>query len=102
MPLTQLQKPQRLTSAYQCIKLKSVRTTVTLDKDIYEAAMHLSRTSGQRLGKVISTLARRGLKPAASPARRATRRFAAFDVPANAPVIPASRIQRVIDEEGLF
>jgi hypothetical protein len=91
-----------LTSAYQCIKLKSVRTTVTLDDDIYEAAMRLSRASGQRLGKVISTLARRRLKPADPPARRATRRFPVFDVSANAPMNPASRIQRVIDEEGLL
>jgi len=73
-----------------------------VDDDVYEAAMHLSRASGERLGKVISTLARRGLKPADSPARRSTRRFPVFDVPPNAPVIPASRIQRVINEEGLF
>jgi hypothetical protein len=79
-----------------------VRTTVTLDDDIYEAAMHLSRTSGERLGKVLSTLVRRGLTPAEPPARRSTRRFPSFDIPANAPVIPASRIQRIIDEEGLF
>jgi hypothetical protein len=91
-----------LTSAYQCIKLEIVRTTVTLDEDVYDAAMHLSRSSGERLGKVLSVLARRGLKPADSPPRRSARRFPVFDVPANAPVIPASRIQRVIDEEGLF
>jgi hypothetical protein len=91
-----------LTSAYQRIKVKIVRTTVTLDQDVYEAAMHLSRASGERLGKVLSMLARRGLKPTDSPAGRSRRRFPVFDVPANAPVIPASRIQRVIDEEGLF
>jgi hypothetical protein len=91
-----------LTSVHQCIKLKIVRTTITVDDDVYEAAMHLSRTSGERLGKVLSMLARRGLKPADAPARRSNRRFPVFDVPSNAPVIPASRIQRVIDEEGLF
>lgn len=64
--------------------------------------MHLSRSSGERLGKVLSTLARRGLTPANPPARRSARRFPVFDVPANAPLIAASRIQRVIDEEGLF
>jgi hypothetical protein len=80
----------------------NVRTTVTLDDDVYEAAMHLSRASGDRLGKVLSKLARRGLKPTEEVARRSNRRFPVFDVPANAPVIPASRIQRVIDEEGLF
>jgi len=92
----------RLTSAHRCIKLEVVRTTITVDDDVYQAAMHLSRTSGERLGKVLSTLARRGLKPADVPSRRSTRRFPVFDVPPDAPVIPASRIQRVIDEEGLF
>ncbi len=79
-----------------------MRTTVTLDDDVYDAAAHLSRASGERLGKVLSMLARRGLKPGDPPARRSTRRFPVFDVPADAPVIPASRIQRVIDEEGIF
>jgi len=64
--------------------------------------MHLSRASGERLGKVLSVLARRGLKWADSPPRRSKRRFPVFDVPANAPVISASRIQRLIDEEGFF
>jgi hypothetical protein len=76
-----------------------VRTTVTLDDDVYEAAMHLSRTSGESLGQVLSTLARRGLKPGGAPARGSKRRFPVFEVPANAPVIPASRVQHVIDEE---
>ena len=86
-------------SMYQRI---DVRTTVTLDDDVYEAAMHLSRASGERLGKVLSKLARQGLKPADALAPRSRRRFPVFDVPANSPVIPASRIQRVLDDEDLF
>ena len=81
---------------------KNMRTTVTLDDDVYEAALHLAHTSGERLGKVLSTLIRRGMKPEAPVAGSPKRRFPTFDVPANAPVIPASRAQRVIDEEGLF
>jgi Arc/MetJ family transcription regulator len=46
-----------------------MRTTVTLDDDVYEAAMRLARASGERLGKVLSMLARRGLKPGTAPAR---------------------------------
>jgi hypothetical protein len=79
-----------------------MRTTVTLDPDIYEAARHLSRTSGQRLGKVLSELARRGLSQQAAAPARGKRRFPVFDVPPNAPLIPASRVQRAIDEEGIF
>jgi hypothetical protein len=79
-----------------------MRTTVTLDQDVYDAAMHLSRVSGERFGKVLSGLARRGLRQP-SPARKTGgRRFPAFDIPADAPVIPASRIQKVIDEEGIY
>ena len=79
-----------------------MRTTVTLDDDVYQAAMHLARNSGERLGKVLSGLARRGLVPAAVPPRKSSRRFPTFDVPPGSPVIPASRIERVIDEEGIF
>jgi hypothetical protein len=81
---------------------KTMRTTVTLDKDVYEAALHLSRSSGERLGKVLSHLARRGLTGSRSPAKRTGKRFPTFDVPPNAPIIPASRIQRILDEESLF
>jgi hypothetical protein len=80
-----------------------MRTTITLDEDIYDAAQHLSRVSGERLGKVISKLARRGLeRENASAGKRSRRRFPTFEVPAGAPIIPASRIERVLDEEGLF
>jgi hypothetical protein len=79
-----------------------MRTTVTLDDDVYAAAVHLSRVSGDRLGKVLSILVRRGLTPKAVPLRKKSRRFPAFQVPAGSPVVPASRIERVIDEEGLF
>lgn len=79
-----------------------MRTTVTLDNDVYEAAAHLSRVSGRRLGKVLSSLVRRGLARQELPARRKSRRFPTFRVPSGAPVIPASRVQRVIDEEGFF
>jgi hypothetical protein len=78
-----------------------MRTTVTLDQDVYEAAMHLSRSTGRRLGKIISELARRGLKQRAA-IRSDKSRLPVFEVPPDAPVIPASRIQEFIDEEGLF
>ena len=79
-----------------------MRTTVTLDDDVYQAAAHLSRVSGERLGKVISGLIRRSLAPVKPPSGKRARRFPTFEAPPDAPVIPASRIERVIDEEGLF
>ena len=79
-----------------------MRTTLTLDDDVFEAAAHLAQVSGERLGKVVSKLARRGLVPEAPATRRSNRRFPTFDVPRNAPVIPAARIQRAIDEDELL
>ena len=90
-----------LTSPYHRIKLGNVRTTLTLDDDVYDAAMHLSRLSGERFGKVVSKLIRRGLTPPKPPLRRKSRRFPTFDVPSNAPIVPASRIQRYLEDEGV-
>ena len=78
-----------------------MRTTVTLDKDVYESALELSRVSGERLGKVISDLARRGLAPSKA-SKKSGRRFTTFDIPSRTPLIPASRVQQFIDEEGLL
>lgn len=78
-----------------------MRTTITLDQDVYEAAMHLSRTSGERLGKVLSGLARKGLHQE-TDVRVKKGRFPVFKVPSDAPVIPASRITRFLDEEGIL
>ncbi len=81
---------------------EGMRTTITIDDDVYQAASHLSRVSGKRLGKVLSELARHGLKPPELARPKQTGRFPVFDVPDGAPVIPASRVQEVVDEEGLF
>jgi hypothetical protein len=83
-------------------KRRDVRTTLTLDADVYEAASYLARVSGRRLGKVVSELARRGLGPPGPVRRKNKRRFPTFEVPQGAPIVPASRIQRLIDHEGLF
>jgi hypothetical protein len=78
-----------------------MRTTVTLDADVYEAAQTLSQSSGRRLGEVLSELARRGLK-AGSPLKRARKqRFATFEVPAHAPIIPGTRASEILAKEGL-
>ena len=79
-----------------------MRTTVTLDRDVYEAATQLARTSGQRLGTVISELARRGLARSQPPVSKGKKRFPTFEVPLGTPMMSAASIQEVIDEEGFF
>jgi hypothetical protein len=72
-----------------------MRTTVTLEDDVYEAAMTLVKTSRRTLGQVLSELARRGLKPL-----RATRgRLPGFAVSPTAPIIPADRASRLLADE---
>ena len=74
-----------------------MRTTVTLDDDVYEAALCHARATGQRLGQVLSDMARRSMTP--EPPRG--HRFPAFDVPAGARLIASSRIQAALDEDGV-
>ena len=80
-----------------------MRTTVTLDDDVHEAALSYARATGQRLGRVLSDMARQALqpKPQGSGGRGGTERFATFDVPPDAGVIPASRIQKALDDDGI-
>ena len=79
-----------------------VRTTVTIDDDVYEAALANARATGRRLGRVLSDMARTALQPQpAPPSRRKRVRFATFDVPEGSRVIPAWRIQNALDEGGI-
>jgi hypothetical protein len=76
-----------------------MRTTLTLDDDVYQSARMLARSGGRTLGAVVSELARRGLRPRL--ARELQDGIPAFDVPANAAVIPADRAAELLAEEGL-
>jgi hypothetical protein len=78
-----------------------MRTTLTIDTDIYETVMHISVVSGERPGKVVSRLIRQALQ-AEPPRPDKTARFPTFPLDAGAPPIEAAHVQRIIDEEGLF
>jgi hypothetical protein len=77
-----------------------MRTTIMVDDDVFDAAMQISRTSGVRIGKVISDLARRGLKPVAEVQVVQKGRFPVFAVGPDTPMMDAELVQRVLDEEG--
>ena len=79
-----------------------VRTTVTLDDDIYGEALRQSKATGRSLGAILSEMARHALR---SDTRRMCEaekesRFPSFDVPPGTPLIPASRVQKALDENG--
>jgi len=77
-----------------------MRTTLTLDDDVYQAVATLSQTSGLSMGKVLSKVARQGLKP--EPVKKKKKNgFPTFEVPPDAPMIPADLVQKIWDEEGL-
>ena len=80
-----------------------VRTTVTLDDDIYEEALRQSKATGRSLGGVLSEMARYALRSDTQRICKAEResRFPSFDVPPDAPPIPAARVQRALDENGI-
>jgi hypothetical protein len=71
-----------------------MRTTVTIDNDVFEAARALAASSGKKLGEVLSHLARRGLK--ASPEVAKKNRLPVFRVPPSAPVIPSDRAGEIL------
>lgn len=81
-----------------------MRTTVTLDDDVYEAVQAQAQATGKPLGRVLSEMARKALSRS-EPSNRSAKgpsRFPAFEVPANARLIPASRIQKALDEDGII
>jgi hypothetical protein len=74
-----------------------MRTTLTLDNDVFDAAQALARSSGKRLGLVVSELLRRSLH---APPGLATRNgLPVFPVDAEAPIIPAGRARALLDDE---
>lgn len=79
-----------------------MRTTVTIDDDVYEAAEANAKATGRRLGQVLSEMARTAIEPRQpSVARKRRARFAAFEVPKGSRMITASRIQKALDDEGI-
>ncbi len=75
-----------------------MRTTVTLDDDVFEAAQALAASSGKKLGSVLSQLARRGLRSGLANNRK--NGLPVFQVPADAPVIPTSRAAKLLAEDA--
>ena len=74
-----------------------MRTTITLDDDVFEAAQALVRASGKSLGQVLSQLARRGLRAQDDYATRTG--LPVFPVRGNSPIIPSDRASTLLSDE---
>jgi hypothetical protein len=75
-----------------------MRTTVTLDDDVFEAVQSLAQASGKKLGEVLSQVARRGLRASARTAKR--NGLPVFRVAEDAPLIPSSRARDLLAEDA--
>jgi hypothetical protein len=75
-----------------------MRTTVTLDDDVFEVAQAQAKASGERLGKVLSDLVRRGLE---SRKIRNRKTLPVFDVPRTGEIIPSDRASRMMADDAL-
>lgn len=72
---------------------------MTLDDEAYEAAATLAKTSGKRLGQVISDLIRRAIQKPEGPAPKGGKRFPTFEVRSSAPMISLKAIRLAWEEE---
>ena len=74
-----------------------MRTTISLDEDIVQAARALAAAQRRSLGKVISDLARKGLAP--RPERIGSEEgLPVFRVDPGAPVITPEMVNAALDE----
>lgn len=73
-----------------------MRTTLSLDEDILDAARSLSEAEGRSLGEVISDLARRGLAP--RPETSEENGFPVFSVSPGARPITLDMVRKALEE----
>jgi hypothetical protein len=77
---------------------RRMRTTVTLDDDVFEAAKAQAEASGKNLGQVLSQLARRGLRASAPSATKSG--LPVFKVQPDAAIIPSNRAKELLSEDA--
>ena len=77
-----------------------MRTTLDIDEDVLQAAKELAARQGTTAGKVISELARNGLKPQRSRARRRVRNGLEM-LPRRGDVITLEHVEQIMDAEGI-
>ena len=75
-----------------------MRTTITLDDEVFELAVRQAKLRGVSLGKTISDLVRRGLS-APTPSRKKGG-LVVFELPADSPQVTTEEVRR-IEAEGI-
>ena len=72
-----------------------MRTTIQIDEDVLEAARSIAAAEKQSIGKVVSDLARRGLRPDLRHSR--DKGFPTFRVSPDAAPITAEMVSRALE-----
>jgi len=73
-----------------------MRTTLTIDDDLLDAARSLARSRSVPLGKVISELARKGMQASVRTRRKSN--FPVFPVSSSARPITLEDVKKIEDE----
>ncbi len=76
--------------------VSGMRTTLDIDEDVLRAARSIARAQETSLGRVVSSLARKGLAPKTSASKRG---FPVFRIAPGAPPITEDMVRRA-EEEG--
>ena len=74
-----------------------MRTTLQIDDDVYRAARSLAEAQGRAIGRVLSDLARKGLRP--QPRLHEEGGFPLVEVPADSPPVAPEMIRETLEEE---
>jgi hypothetical protein len=73
-----------------------MRTTLSLDNDVFEAVKTYAKTRDVAIGKAVSELVRRGLH---APLRtRVVNGFHVVDLPAGSPPVSSAHVKKLQDE----
>ena len=75
-----------------------MRTTLTLDDDLFTVAKMLAREKSESIGKAISDLARIGLNANTSVKARTKTGFPVFSIPKGAKIITLEDIKKLEDD----
>ena len=74
-----------------------MRTTLTIDDDLLQAARSLARMRSVSLGTAVSDLARKGLESGCRI--RMENGFPVFDVPPGAPPVTTEMVKSLLEDE---
>ncbi len=78
-----------------------MRTTLDIEDDVLQAAKELARQEHSTTGRVLSTLARRGLTSPNGKRSSSRLRNGVPVIPSRGEIITLEQIQRIMDEEGI-